>query len=355
MDITNFNSDQHLNNEELIAYKLGNLSNKEMHRLELHLVDCELCNDALEGLANIDQVVLDKHLSNIRIKTKTKPRDSISIKQIMAIAASVILIAVVSIVLLNLPQEEPAIAENRVAIEKEQPKEKEIEKSSDKIEKPDSSLIPEKSQLAITEPAAEQITGVSAPVTARIAQPASEEEVERSLDISVADTEVVDSSSTILLANTVNNDSVISEDISIAALTAQDQGDAARSKKMAAPAAVVESTELQEVQTVDLEQESSVYEPAEPEKGNRSYNRYLKRNLKYPEAATENNIEGNVILEIEISEDGLIIGTNVLESLGFGCDKEAIRLINEGPNWLPAKKSGLAILDKVSITVTFKL
>jgi hypothetical protein len=57
MDINSFNNDQHLTHEELVEYNQGNLSNKEMHRLELHLIDCELCNDALDGLTMVDQLM----------------------------------------------------------------------------------------------------------------------------------------------------------------------------------------------------------------------------------------------------------------------------------------------------------
>ena len=54
MDNISFNNDIHLTSEELVAYVHGNLSNREMHRLELHLINCELCNDALEGIASIE-------------------------------------------------------------------------------------------------------------------------------------------------------------------------------------------------------------------------------------------------------------------------------------------------------------
>ena len=53
MENNKFHSAQHLSYEELIGYSQGNLSNSEMHRLELHLISCELCNDALDGIATL--------------------------------------------------------------------------------------------------------------------------------------------------------------------------------------------------------------------------------------------------------------------------------------------------------------
>ena len=108
MDNISFNNDIHLSTEELAAYVQGNLSNREMHRLELHLINCELCNDALEGIASIEESALNRNLSSIRARTETKSSISISItnKQWIAMAASVALIAAVSIVFYLLPKGE---------------------------------------------------------------------------------------------------------------------------------------------------------------------------------------------------------------------------------------------------------
>ena len=91
-----------------MAYSQGNLSNSEMHRLELHLINCELCNDALDGIASIEETALNKSLTNIRAKTETKSSINISItkKQWMAMAASVALIAAVSIIFFFIPEGE---------------------------------------------------------------------------------------------------------------------------------------------------------------------------------------------------------------------------------------------------------
>lgn len=41
--------------QQLLDYIQGRLSPAEQHEVELHVADCELCSDALEGLAAIDQ------------------------------------------------------------------------------------------------------------------------------------------------------------------------------------------------------------------------------------------------------------------------------------------------------------
>lgn len=72
---------------------------------------------------------------------------------------------------------------------------------------------------------------------------------------------------------------------------------------------------------------------ASPLIGDRSYNKYLRQNLRYPPKAAEANIHGTVILEFDLNPEGTPISFRIIKSLGYGCDEEAIRLIREGPKW----------------------
>ena len=121
MDNISFNNDIHLTSEELMAYSQGNLSNREMHRLELHLINCELCNDSLDGIASIEEKALNKSLTNIRAKTETKSSINISFtkKQWMAMAASVALIAVVSIIFFFIQEGEDTLIAEKSPIQEE--------------------------------------------------------------------------------------------------------------------------------------------------------------------------------------------------------------------------------------------
>jgi hypothetical protein len=48
-----FSSSQHLSREDLIRYNRNALNEKELHEMEKHLVDCELCSEALEGISEM--------------------------------------------------------------------------------------------------------------------------------------------------------------------------------------------------------------------------------------------------------------------------------------------------------------
>lgn len=118
------------------------------------------------------------------------------------------------------------------------------------------------------------------------------------------------------------------------------------------------ATELQEVVVTgygEAEEKESSYKSAQPEVGNRQFKKYLSENLVYPEAARTNEIEGTVVLELTINDGGSISDVSIKKSLGYGCDQEAIRLVNEGPKWNPAERNGKTLMEKVRVRVKFKL
>lgn len=102
-------------------------------------------------------------------------------------------------------------------------------------------------------------------------------------------------------------------------------------------------------------EEEQGYQSARPEIGMAEYKDYLERNLQYPEEAKERQIEGKVVLKLTINSLGEITEIDVKRNLGFGCDEEAIRLVKEGPNWLPAEKGGANVEGSVRVKVRFEL
>ena len=72
---------------------------------------------------------------------------------------------------------------------------------------------------------------------------------------------------------------------------------------------------------------------AAPIEGMRDYKKHIRDNLRYPEAAKEADIRGKVQLQFTVLPDGTPSNIRILKSLGYGCDAEAIRLIEEGPHW----------------------
>jgi outer membrane biosynthesis protein TonB len=57
------------------------------------------------------------------------------------------------------------------------------------------------------------------------------------------------------------------------------------------------------------------------------FRRYLRRNARLPEAARQNNVSGSVRLQFRLDENNQPVDFQIIRSLGYGCDEEAIRLL----------------------------
>ena len=82
---------------------------------------------------------------------------------------------------------------------------------------------------------------------------------------------------------------------------------------------------------------------------------YLSKNIEYPPLARENNIQGRLVLSFIIEKDGSISHIEVLRSLGWGCDEEAIRVIQSMPRWTPGKNNGNPVRVRMNLPVKFML
>ena len=86
------------------------------------------------------------------------------------------------------------------------------------------------------------------------------------------------------------------------------------------------------------------------------YHTLAQRGQQYPKYARENGYEGSVIVELTIDKMGSIIEEEVIQSVGGGCDKEALRCVRQNvPHWLPALESGLPVQSKVQLLFGFRL
>ncbi len=62
--------------------------------------------------------------------------------------------------------------------------------------------------------------------------------------------------------------------------------------------------------------------------GSKAFKEFIAENVRYPEAALEAKVEGTVIVEYDIFDNGDVGNPRVLKGLGYGCDEEAIRVVS---------------------------
>ena len=82
---------------------------------------------------------------------------------------------------------------------------------------------------------------------------------------------------------------------------------------------------------------------------------YFGKNVKYPKLAKKNNITGNVVVSFVIDRDGSITDIKVLKGIGFGCDEEAIRVLQNAPKWNPGKQRGEPVRVSMALPIKFSL
>jgi len=81
---------------------------------------------------------------------------------------------------------------------------------------------------------------------------------------------------------------------------------------------------------------------------------FIKKNLRYPEEAIENKVEGTVAVEIDIDVYGKVSAAKVKHGIGYGCDEEAVRLVRL-LQFEKKKYKGLFVVFHKTINIHFKL
>ena len=95
------------------------------------------------------------------------------------------------------------------------------------------------------------------------------------------------------------------------------------------------STTLGSVVKVEEQAEKEI--TPQPVIGKRSYQKYLKENLVRPTDDNCKDIKGEVVLSFFVDEEGKPQNITVIHGLCEFADKEAIRLVKEGPKWTSGK------------------
>lgn len=82
---------------------------------------------------------------------------------------------------------------------------------------------------------------------------------------------------------------------------------------------------------------------------------YLAAHIKYPRRALENNVEGHVTLGFVIDKEGGIDDVKVLRGIGYGCDEEAMRVVNGMPKWKSGKNNGKPVRVYFNLPIVFSI
>ena len=118
---------------------------------------------------------------------------------------------------------------------------------------------------------------------------------------------------------------------------------------------IIITTKARESETADHEEEFVVVEemPQFPG-GNEAMQKYIAENLKYPKTAIKGE-QGRVIVSFVINKRGKVGDVKLIRSVSPELDAEAVRVIQDMPDWIPGKQKGKAVNVRYTIPIVFKL
>ena len=82
---------------------------------------------------------------------------------------------------------------------------------------------------------------------------------------------------------------------------------------------------------------------------------FISANIKYPESAKKNGIQGVVIVRFCVTDKGEVENVQVLKGAEKSLDDEAVRVVRMLKGWTPGKIKGDSVNVWYNIPITFKL
>jgi TonB family protein len=401
--------------ETMKRCRFNTLTPQELKPVEEHLVMCEFCSDAMEGVElvsdknKLESIVTEingKLRKEMENKTRFRNRGYIFVSNrilYFAIAASVIILIglysyfqfivtnpkqpdlvseTYQIVEIPIPKnEKDIIIENEVENEEatifESPKKESTEvliTTKDKITSSNKESLSGKGDHY--QPSPDQMKSADTGTEGFYTNDKIPEEIQISESIDIASTQPVEY---YLTGITISEKAVVNMDIAQPASKQEEEPAVNGISLKSAQGAMGENRSKGKImQSVDSHSEQVHAESEEREKhveqmsndihffdafgqkpefpgGEESLIKYLQENLKYPAQAKKQGIQGNVLISFMVEENGKVSTVQILHGIGGGCDEEAVRVISGMPSWKPAEKEGKNERVLFKMPVTFRL
>lgn len=102
---------------------------------------------------------------------------------------------------------------------------------------------------------------------------------------------------------------------------------------------------------------ASLYAADKPEfpGGQSALDKYLADNVKYPQMAKDNGVEGIVGVQFIVHTDGTLGTIKIIRMVDPDLEQEALRVVKNMPAWIPADKNGEPIEAPAQVNVPFVL
>lgn len=397
--------DKYFSQEEVVRYLKGQMSNEDRHELEKEALDSEFYTEAMEGLESFGTTDLENDFQKLRsrLAQRVEKKERRVIPLWLRVAAGIAVLAIGTFSVINVfdlgtTKEAQLALQEEAASPAETEQDDFVENSNTRADASDTSLLESDALAYNREPEEKKSTkfynlqrdekptqttkkeesrGASV-VTLKPQEPVVIEEEEEMYAEEVLELEEAvvpePTADEIATGNDVASAQYEAE-FEDAAVEKSDKLERAKAPKKEKKSdkrkkskagkykaeAITETAEapaLSKVETKDADgaaQEAPLTTSATPVNGMNSFKEYVDKNLNYPEQARQAGIEGEVTVRFFVEKDGALSGLTIKESLGYGCDEEAVRLIEKGPKWKPATENNNPVRREVNVEIRFKL
>lgn len=89
--------------------------------------------------------------------------------------------------------------------------------------------------------------------------------------------------------------------------------------------------------------------------GELALRKWIANNIDYPVIAAENGIQGKIYVTFVVDKDGSISNARIARGVDPSLDQEALRVVNNLPNWKPGMQRGKPVRVSYTVPINFQL
>lgn len=81
----------------------------------------------------------------------------------------------------------------------------------------------------------------------------------------------------------------------------------------------------------------------------------IQSHVKYPVEALRRRITGRVFVSFTVDDTGLVREAQVVKGIGGGCDESVLNAVQQLPQFIPGRQSGIPVSVRFTVPVTFQI
>ena len=89
--------------------------------------------------------------------------------------------------------------------------------------------------------------------------------------------------------------------------------------------------------------------------GMEKFGNYLAKNITYPAADRQANVQGKVFVQFVVEPDGKLTNVTAVRGPSETMKAEAVRVMEDSPEWIPGVQSGNKVRTQYTVPINFTL